>query len=129
MSPPRSADPPAPDDVAPGRRQRDLPEPGEQGPGEQDGRPDPGAELQVERFEPGARRVQPNRIGPGPLRRCSEIREQREHGFDIANARDVVQLDDAFGQQRRSEDRQRGVLVARRADRPSQRPPAANAKT
>ena len=42
--------PAAPDDVAAGRRQGHLAEPGEQRTGQQDRRPDPGAELGIERL-------------------------------------------------------------------------------
>ena len=122
-------DPAAADDVAARRRQRDRAEPGEQRPGEQDRRADPGAELGVERLGPHAAGVDAHRVGPGPLGRGAEIDEQREHGLDVPDARDVVELHRAVGEQGGGEDRQRGVLVAGGADGPAQRTTAADEKT
>ena len=84
---------PAPaDHVSAGRRERDRAEAGEQRPGQQDRRADPGAERRVERLGPHASRVDPDQVGAGPFDRGTEIDQDREHRLDIPDARDVVEL-------------------------------------
>ena len=122
-------DPAAADDVAAGRRQGHRAEPGEQRAGQQDRGADPGAELGIERLGPHAARVDPDEVGPGPLGRRAEIDQQREHGLDVPDARDVVEIHRAVGEDGAGEDRQRGVLVAGGPDRPAQRTSAAHEET
>ena len=66
----------------------------------------------IERLGPHAARVDPHEVGAGPLDRGAEIDEEREHGLDVPDARDVVEVHRAVGEEGRGEDRQRGVLVA-----------------
>ncbi len=118
----------AADDVAAGRRQRNFAEAREQWPGEQNGGSNPRAELGIERLETGAASIEPHRVGTGPLDGRAEIRQQREHGLDVADAGHVFQRNGAVGEQRRSEDRERGVLVPRGTHGSPQGSPATNPK-
>ena len=45
-----------------------------------------------------------------------ERRDELDERLDVADARDVLERDRMFGEQRRADDRQRGVLVAGRTD-------------
>ena len=74
-------------------------------------------------------RVHPDRVGAGPLGGRAEIDQQREHGLDVANAGDVVELHRTVGEHGGGEDRQRGVLVAGGTDGSAQRATAADQKT
>ena len=58
-------------------------------------------------------------VAPGDAH--AEVLEQREHRVDVADARDVADHELLLGQQRGRQDRQRGVLVARRHDRARER--------
>ena len=116
------------DHVTTRRRQRDRAEPGEHRPREQDGRADLGAESRVERLGTHRVGVHLHRVRRRPLGRGAEVLEHREHRFDVANAGDVVQLDDAVGEQGGGEDRERRVLVAGRTHGAAQRTTAANEK-
>ena len=79
----------------------------------------------------GARlaRIHPDQIGPDPFGGGAEIHEELEHGLDIPDARDVVELHGAVGEDGAGENRQRGVLVAGGPDRPAQRTTTAHEKT
>ncbi len=122
-------DPAAADDVAAGRRQGHGAEAGQQRSRQQDRGADAGAELGIERLGPHPARVDAHEIGPGPLGRGAEIDEEREHGLDVPDARDVVELHRAVGEHGAGEDRQRGVLVAGGPDRPAQRLSTADEET
>src|SRR5581483_10519753 len=69
-------------------------------------------------------RVHANVVLTRPLRLGAELLEEREHRVDVADARDVRQLDGLVGEQARGEDRQDAVLVARRAKPSLERMPA-----
>ena len=121
---------PAPaDDVAARRGQGDRAEPREHRAGQQDRRADLGAERRVERLgaqRPGCR---PARVFAAVHSACApRSSEQREHRLDVADAGDVVELDDAVGEHGGGEDRERGVLVAGGADGAAQRTTAADEK-
>ena len=119
-------DPAPADDVSAGRRERDLAEAGEQRSGQQDRGADPGAERRVERLGPHPSRVDPHQIGAGPLGRGPEIHEDREHGLDVPDARDVVELHRTVGEDGGGEDRKRRVLVAGGTHGTAQRSTAAH---
>ena len=113
--------PPTADDVAAGRRQRHAAEAGQQWAGEQNRRPDLGAERRVQRLGLHASGIDAKGVGAGPLRRGAEIDQQRQHRLDVADARNVVEIDRTVGQQGGGEDRQGGVLIARRTHRSAER--------
>jgi hypothetical protein len=118
--------PPAADDVTPGWREDRFPEPRDQRGGEQNRGANLGAERRIERLAHRAAGVDGQRVGPGPLHRGAEVREQRRHGFDVPDPRHIGQVDRPVGQQGRGENRERGILVARGAHRAGKRPAALN---
>ena len=120
--------PAAPDDVAAGRGQRDLPEAREQRAGEQNRGADTGAQLGIERLGPDLARVHPHQVRARPLGRGAEIDQQREHGLDVPDARDIVELHRTVGEDGAGENRKCGVLVSRGTDRTAQRTTAAHEK-
>ena len=61
-------------------------------------------------------RVNAQRVALGPLDVDADRRDQLDERLDVANARHVFEDDRMLGEQRRADDRQRGVLVARRPD-------------
>ena len=63
------------------------------------------------------------RVAMPPFARGADGADQLHQRFGIANARNILQRDRMFGQQRRGHDRQRGVLVAGRAMVPVSRWP------
>ena len=70
-------------------------------------------------------RVDVHLVRPDPLRVRAEIGEELDHRLDVADARHVVQRHRLAGEQRGGEDRERAVLVARRAHgAESGRPPS-----
>ena len=109
------------DDVAAGRRHRRAPEAGEQRPREQERRPDLAAEAGIERRLRDGARVDGHLVRAGPLRLRTEVGEDLDHRLDVLDPRDVREHDGAGGEHGRRQDRQRAVLVARRANGSRQR--------
>ena len=68
-------------------------------------------------------------FGAGPLGAGAEIHQQREHRLDVADARNVVEIDRTVGQDGGGEDRERGVLVAGRTHGSAKRTTAVDQKT
>ena len=62
----------------------------------------------------------PNLVRARPFDLGPDVREQRDHRVDVADARDVRQRDALVRQQARGEDRQCAVLVSGSAHRPGQ---------
>ena len=60
-------------------------------------------------------------VGLGPLDRHAEVGEQVEQGLRVADPRHVVQGHPLLGEQRASQQRQRGVLVSGGHDGAGQR--------
>ena len=75
------------------------------------------AELRIEIRRAHRLRVNAQRVRPRPFEHRAGRLHQLDERLDVANARDVLEQDRVFGEQRRANDRQRGVLVARGADR------------
>jgi putative nucleotidyltransferase with HDIG domain len=69
-------------------------------------------------------RVHPHFVRSGPTDLRTELAQELEHRLDVANARDVLQLDRLVGEQTGREDRQDAVLVPGRAEPPRDRMPA-----
>ena len=109
--------PPA-DDVAAGRRQRHLAAAGEQRPGQQDRGADPRAELGIEIGGADFLGVDCQRIACFPFGGSADRADQFDQRFGVADARHVFQRDRMLGEQSGGDDRQRGILVAGRLDRP-----------
>ena len=59
--------------------------------------------------------VDRERVALAPFGRRADRADQLHQRLGVANARDVLERDRMLGQQRRGDDRQRGVLVAGRA--------------
>ena len=112
--------PAAADDVATGRRQRDLSEAREQRAGEQDRRADLRAEARVECLRARRAWIDPEVVGAGPFHRGTEVHQQFAHRLDVANAWHLVQLHQAIGEECGGEDREGGVLVTGGTDRAAQ---------
>jgi hypothetical protein len=116
---------PAPaDHVAARRGQRDAPAAPEHRPREEDRASDALGQRAIElarRDRPGVD-VEP--VALRPFRLHAERLDQLDERLDVADARDVRQRDRVLGEQRGGDDRQRRVLVARRADRAGERAPA-----
>src|ERR1700756_1480028 len=55
-------------------------------------------------------------VAPAPFRRCTDRADQLHQRLGVADARYIVEGDGMLGEQRRSDDRQRRVLVAGRLD-------------
>ena len=113
----------AADDVAAGRRHRDLAAAREQRAGQQDRGADAAAERAVERRLRDELGADLEVVLRRPLDACAEIGDQLAHHLDVADARDVRQPDGAIGQQRRGDDGQGGVLVAFGSDGPGEGSP------
>src|SRR4051812_36357876 len=94
-----SVDSPASDDVSARWRQRDTAKSSQQRPGQQDRRADLGAERGVQWLGLDTASVDPNRVRTSPFRGRPEIEQERQHGFDVADARNVVQIDGTVGQE------------------------------
>ena len=118
--------PAPPDDVAAGGRQRHPAEPGQERAREQDRGADPGAEPRIERLVLDGARVDPDVVGVEPLDPGAQFREDGEHGLHVADARHVVQLDGALGQDGGGDGGERGVLVAGGAHGAAERVSAAD---
>jgi len=114
-------DPPAPDDVATGRRKSDRAASREQRPGEKDRGTDPGAEFRVQRARLYDLRLDRKRIARRPLGGDAQRANQLDERLDVANVRDVLEYDLLIGEQRGRDDGQRSVLVAGRMDRAGKR--------
>src|SRR5262249_10175704 len=69
-------------------------------------------------------RVDARLVRAGPLHVGADAREQAHHRLDVADARQVRELDRLVGEQARGQDRQRAVLVAGPAPAAGQRMPA-----
>jgi hypothetical protein len=110
-----------PDHVAARRRHADCAQSREQRTGEQERRAHPAAQLLVQLTPADPRGRDANLVGSNPLDIRSDVREQRDHRVDVADAGHVRQRDGFVGEQARRENRQRAVLVPRRADRAGQR--------
>ena len=105
------------DDVATGRRQRHLAAPGEQWPRQQDRGADPRAKLGIEIGRTNFFCMDLQRIALLPFGRCADRADQFDQRLGIANAGHVLQRDRMVGEECCCDDRQRGILVARRLDR------------
>ena len=106
----------AADHVAARRGELDVPAPREQRRREQDRRADARAQRRVERRRADGFRVDAQRVAAGPFRVRAGGPHEIDERLEIADARDVVEGDRLIGQQRGRDDRQRGVLVAARAN-------------
>ena len=113
--------PPPADDVAARRRDDHAAAAREQRPGQQERRADPPRELLVELGLLDLGGVDADVVRPGPLDLRAEIREQLDHRLDVADARDVRELDRLVREQAGGENREGAVLVARGADPAVQR--------
>ena len=116
-------EPPPADEVPAGRGHVCLADAGEQRAGEQERGADAARELGFD--------VAPDRVGPQrqlvlvtPGHAHAEILEQRQHRVDVADPRHVADHELFLGEDRCGQDREGGVLVPRRDDRPGQRVPA-----
>jgi hypothetical protein len=116
-------EPAAPDHVTTGRRHARAAEAREQRAGEQERCANPVRELLVD-LVGHVVRVHANVVRTGPPHVGPKLREQVEHGLDVADARNVREHDRLVGQQARCENRQRTVLVARRTKAARKRMPA-----
>ena len=103
---------PPPDDVAARRRQRDLAAARQQRPGEQDRGADPRAQLGIEIGGADFPGVDRERVARLPFGRRADRADQLHQRLGVADARNVFERDRLLGEQRRGDDRQRGVLVA-----------------
>ena len=110
-------EPAAADDVAPGRRQRHFAAAGEQGAGQQDRGADANAEIRIEIGGADLLGVDREPVAAAPFGGGADRADQFDQGLGVTDARHVVERDGVLGQQRCGDDRQRGVLVARRLDR------------
>ena len=106
-----------PDHVAAGWRQRDLAAAGQQRPGQQDRGADPRAQNRIEVGGANGFGMDRQRIARAPFGRRADRADQLHQRLGVANARHVLKRHRMLGQQRRGDDRQRGVLVAGRLDR------------
>ena len=102
------------DDIAAGRRQRHLAAAGEQRPCQQDRGAYPRAQFGIEVGGANAFGVDGQRVAAAPVSGGADRPDQFHQRFGITNARNIFERDRMFGQQRRRDDRQRGVLVPRR---------------
>src|SRR5207302_693494 len=89
---------------------------------------DAGAQSRIELAGPRRARIDGDGIRARPLHGRAQVTQQRHHRFDIADVGDVFEAAGPVGEQRRGEDRQRGVLVAGGPDRALQRAPAGHRK-
>ena len=81
---------PPPDHVASRGRQHNMPAPGEEGPGQEDRRPDVRAEPRVEFPGLDVSRLDLQRIGAGPVRSGANGPDELDHGLGIADSRNVL---------------------------------------
>src|SRR6185295_20400954 len=88
-------------------------EPSQQWASQENGRADSGAECRVERLGLEPSRVHPDGVGSGPLGPRAEVHQYGQHGFDIPDARNVLQLHGTVGEDAGGENGQSGVLIAR----------------
>jgi hypothetical protein len=107
----------AADDVSARWWQRHLAESRQHRSGEQNRSPDLGAQRRIQRLRFKSTTVYPHQIWTSPVGARPEIHQQGKHRFDIPDAGDVVEIDRTVGQDRGRKDRERGVFVARGADR------------
>src|SRR3989449_2028062 len=110
-------DAPPSDDVTPGRRQRDAAEAGQDRPRQQNRGADFLAQRGLERLRLGAARVHFDGVRPMPLHRRTDVLQQGEQGFDVANPRHVVDAARAVGEESSRENGKGRVLVACGPDR------------
>ncbi len=110
-----------PDHVPSGRRHRDAPEAREQRPREEERRADLSREAGVEIGLGDPARIDPYLIGARPLGICAEIPQEVDHRLHVTDPGDVRQTHLVGGENGRSEDRQRAVLVAGRTDGSAER--------
>ena len=131
--------PPTTDDVASGRRHDGAAKAGKQRPGQQEGGADLLRQLGVHLDRGGAggvvvparlvgprglvhdRRAERHVVGAEELHAHADRAEDREHRVDVADARDIADDHLLLGEEAGGEDRQRGVLVTRRCQRPLER--------
>ena len=113
--------PPAPDHVASRRWHPYAPEARQERAGQQERRPDLPAEVGVQVRLVDANRVDPYLVRAGPLGVRADVDEELDHRPDVADSRNVGEAHFLRGEQARSEDGERGVLVARRADGAAER--------
>src|SRR5947208_9854027 len=102
---------PAADHVTPRARDRDASEAREQRPGEQERGADLAAELRIEIGLLDRRRIDTHVVRTSPLDARADMRQEIDHRLDIADARHVREADLVAGEEARSEDRERSVLV------------------
>ena len=117
-------DPAPADDVSARRRHRGGAEAGEQRPREEDGCADLVAELLVELRRRHARRVDAHLVRADPVGLRAGTADEGEHRVHVEDPRDVLELDGLAREQRRGENRQRGVLVPGRLHAPGERVPS-----
>ena len=110
-------------DVTAGRGQRHTAAARQQRTSEQDRRANLLAQDRVEVRGMNVLRVQAQTVRPDPFRLGTHRAQQQHQCLDVTNPRDILQTDLVFRQQRRSHDRQRGVLVSGRTDRSRQSMP------
>ena len=115
---------PPPDHIPPWGRQAHTPEAREHRTREQDRRADPGGERRIDFPRLGPARVHFDAVRPGPLHRRPEVREQREHGLDIADVRHIFDPARPVGEERGRENGKGSVLVAGGANAALERAPA-----
>ena len=112
------------DDVAARRGQLDLAAAREQRAREQDRGADLPAERRVELGRPQLLRVDRERVAGRPLGAGADGLDELDERLDVADARDVLEVHRVLAEERRGDDRQRGVLVAGGADAAGERVPA-----
>ena len=122
-------DPAAADDVAARRRQGHVPKRASIGPASR-------IEARIRAQSSGSSGLGSHARGHRPApswvrstRPGAEVDQEREHGLDVPDARDVVEIDRTVGQDGGGEDGQRGVLVAGRAHGSAQRTSAVHEET
>ena len=109
------------DDVATRRRHEDLAAAGEQRAGQKDRGTDADAERAIDRRRDVAGGLDAQRVALHPLHVGAGGGDELRHHLDVADARHVLDHALVLGQQARSDDRERAVLVAADLDAARQR--------
>ncbi len=105
-------EPPASDEVTPGRRHARLAESRQQGTGQQEGGADLAGEILIDLDDGYPRGTEAKAVVGHPANLHPEVFQESDLRFGVADPRYPVQEQLLVGQQACSEDRQGGVLVA-----------------